>query len=94
MAESSIDTVFPSGLLAEVESLVIGFVHDSYVYEGEKLKLEDVDKAKDENAKYLPLDSRDAKNPSWPDANAGWMFGVPPSVPSLSLLYLRNRNIS
>lgn len=39
----------------------------------------------------LPLVSREAKKRSWPDANAGWMLGVPPSVPSLPLLYLEKR---
>lgn len=32
----------------------------------------------------IPLVSSEARKLSWPEANAGWKFGVPPSVPSLS----------
>lgn len=59
MAESSIDTFFSGGLLAESESLVIGFVHDSYVYKCKILKK--VETTEMERAKHLPLVSRDAR---------------------------------
>lgn len=37
--------------------------------------------------------ARDARKLSCPEANAGWTFGVPPSVPSFSLLYLNKRHV-
>ena len=36
----------------------------------------------------VPWVAREARKSSWPDANAGWMFGKPPSVPALLMLYL------
>lgn len=39
--------------------------------------------------KGSPLVASEARNESWPEAKAGWMFGRPPSVPTLSMLYLR-----
>jgi len=38
----------------------------------------------------VPLVTSEAKNPSWPDAKAGWTLGMPPSEPKLSMLYLSN----
>ena len=35
-----------------------------------------------------PFVARDARKLSWPEANAGWMLGKPPSVPMLLMLYL------
>ena len=36
----------------------------------------------------VPWVAREARKSSWPDANAGWMLGKPPSVPALLMLYL------
>jgi len=36
----------------------------------------------------LPFVAREARKLSWPDPKAGWMPGRPPSVPTLSMLYL------
>ena len=42
----------------------------------------------DQVARTLPWVAREARKSSWPDANAGWMLGKPPSVPALLMLYL------
>ena len=40
----------------------------------------------------IPCVASEARKSSWPDANAGWMFGKPPSVPALLVLYLEREN--
>ena len=37
---------------------------------------------------HIPLVSKEAKNPSCPDAKASMTLGKPPSEPTLSMLYL------
>lgn len=37
---------------------------------------------------YVPFVASEARKLSWPEPNAGWIPGRPPSVPTLSMLYL------
>lgn len=64
---------------------MVGFVHDPCRW----IRLAVCLAMGKEGVGVLPLVANEARNESCPEANAGWMFGRPPSVPTLSMLYLR-----
>ena len=82
VSKSGIDTVFAGSALTKGKSLIVCFIHNTCADQS------------DQRAGIrmcgcaIPLLSKEARNPSWPEPKAGWIPGRPPSEPRLLTLYL------